>query len=212
MNAMASVIAVIIGLAAGLLVLLLSNPARALAGFGAILTSGFSDTRQMGQVLYFATPIIMTGLSVGFVNRTGLFNIGASGQFTAGAYAAILVGVRGAGFLPAGLHCAAALAAGMLAGALWGCIPGILKAYRNINEVIACIMMNYIGMFLTNFLITRTVYDSLRNQSMRVPRTANLPKAGFDIIFRGSSANSGVIIAIITAVIAFIILEKTRFG
>ena len=212
LNAMASVMAVIIGLAAGLLVLLLSNPSRALAGFGAILTSGFSDMRQLGQVLYFATPIIMTGLSVGFVNRTGLFNIGASGQFTAGAYAAILVGVRGAGFLPVWLHCAAALVAGMLAGALWGCVPGILKAYRNINEVIACIMMNYIGMFLTNFLITRTVYDSLRNQSMRVPRTANLPKAGFDAIFAGSSANSGIIIAIVTAVIAFIILEKTRFG
>ena len=67
---------------------------------------------------------------------------------------------------------AAALAAALLAGALWGSIPGLLKALCNVNEVISCIMMNYIGMYLVNFLITRTVFDSLKNQSQRVGASA----------------------------------------
>ncbi len=78
-NALSSVIAVFVGLLAGLVILLLSNAGQALYGFGAILSSGFSSMKEAGQVLYFATPIILTGLSVGFAGKTGLFNIGAAG-------------------------------------------------------------------------------------------------------------------------------------
>jgi simple sugar transport system permease protein len=204
-----------VGLLVGLVVLLISNASQAFGGFWSILTSGFSSMRELGQVLYFATPIIMTGLSVGFSSRTGLFNIGASGQFIVGAYAAVLVGAR-CDFLPGNLHWIAALAAAMLAGALWGAIPGLFKAFFNVNEVIACIMMNYVGMYMVNFLITKTIFDSLKNQSMRVADSANLPKLGFDKIFREgytvSSANSGILLAIIFAVLIYVILEKTSFG
>jgi simple sugar transport system permease protein len=103
-----------------------------------------------------------------------------------------------------------------LAGALWGAVPGLLKAYFNINEVIACIMMNYIGMYLVNYLITRTVFDSLRNQSQRVGSAATLPKWGLDAIFRdgnaASSANSGIFLAVVAAVVLYIVLDKTKFG
>jgi simple sugar transport system permease protein len=157
----------------------------------------------------------MTGLSVGFSSRTGLFNIGAAGQFITGAYAAVLVGVR-CDFLPGHLHWIAALAAALLAGAVWGAIPGLFKAFFNVNEVIACIMMNYTGTYLVNFLITKTIFDSLRNQSMRVTDTANIPKMGMDKVFRDgfnvSSANSGIFIAVLFAIIIYIILEKTSFG
>jgi simple sugar transport system permease protein len=214
-NVFSSVAAILVGLLVGLVILLISNASQALGAFGLILTSGFSSMREMGQVLYFATPIIMTGLSVGFSARTGLFNIGASGQFIVGAYAAVLVGVK-CPFLPGHLHWIAALLAAMLAGALWGAIPGLFKAHFNVNEVIACIMTNYIGTYLVNFLITKTVFNSLQNQSMRVANTANLPKMGLDRVFRDgnniSSANSGVLIAIIFAVLIYIILEKTTFG
>jgi len=171
--------------------------------------------KDMGDVLYFATPIIMTGLSVGFASKTGLFNIGAAGQFIIGAFAAVLVGVKCA-FLPGHLHWITALAAAMIAGALWGAIPGVFKALFNVNEVIACIMTNYIGMYLVNFLIRETIFDSLRNQSMRVADTANLPKMGMNELFRDgyivSSANSGILIAIIFAIVIFFVLEKTSFG
>ena len=212
---LASLMAILVGLLVGFVILLFSNPSQALGGFGAILSGGFADWKSMGQVLYFATPIIMTGLSVGFANRTGLFNIGAPGQFIVGAYAAIVVGVK-CTFLPGALHWIVALLAAMLAGAMWGAIPGLLKAYRNVNEVIACIMMNYIGMYLVNYLITLTVFDSLKNQSMRVANSANMPKMGLDLIFRDgnnvSSANSGIIVAIVMAIIMYIILDKTTFG
>jgi simple sugar transport system permease protein len=157
----------------------------------------------------------MTGLSVGFSSKTGLFNIGAAGQFIVGAYAAVLVGVK-CDFLPGHLHWIAALVAAMLAGALWGAIPGIFKAFFNVNEVIACIMTNYIGTYLVNFLITRTIFDSLRNQSMRVTASAIIPKMGMDNVFKDgfivSSANSGIFIAIFFAILIYIVLEKTSFG
>jgi simple sugar transport system permease protein len=180
-----------------------------------ILTGGFGDRKSMGQVLYFATPIIMTGLSVAFAGRTGLFNIGASGQFIAGAFAAIFVGVK-CTFLPGHTHWIAALLAAAAAGALWGAVPGLLKAYRNVNEVISCIMMNYIGMLTVNYLITISIHDQLKNQSQRVADTANLPKMGFDLLFRDgnsvSSANGGILVAVAIAVVIYIVLEKTTFG
>lgn len=212
---LSSLLAIAVGLLAGFLVLLISNPSQAAAGFTAILTGGIGDMKSIGQVLYAATPIMMTGLSVGFASKTGLFNIGASGQFIVGGYVAILVGVKGT-FLPEGIHWAAALLAAFLAGALWGCIPGILKAYRNVNEVIAGIIMNYLGMYLVNYLITKTVFDQLKNQSQRPPATAMLPKLGLDQVFRVgnnlSSANGGIFIAILMAVILYFVLEKTAFG
>ena len=212
---LSSASAIVVGLLVGLMILLISNAGQAFGGFRAILTSGFSNMRELGQVLYFATPIIMTGLSVGFSSRTGLFNIGASGQFITGAYAAVLVGVK-CDFLPGNLHWICALLAAMLAGALWGAIPGFFKAFFNVNEVIACIMTNYVGMYLVNFLITKTIHNPLQNQTMRVSDNANLPKLGFDKIFREgysiSSANSGIVFAIIFAVLIYIILEKTSFG
>jgi len=215
LDVLSSVTAVIVGLLAGFLIMIASNASQALYGFAAILTGGFSSLNDIGQVLYFATPIIMTGLSVGFSARTGLFNIGAAGQFIIGAYTAVLVGVK-CNFLPGHLHWITALAAALAAGALWGAIPGIFKALFNVHEVISCIMTNYIGMYLVNFLITQTIFDPMRNQSMRVMETANLPKMGMDKIFRDgfivSSVNSGIIIAVVFAILIYVILEKTVFG
>ncbi|MCL2702262.1 MAG: ABC transporter permease [Defluviitaleaceae bacterium] len=210
-----SLIAIAIGLVAGFIFLLISRPGQAVGAFLTILTSGFGDIRAVGEVLYHATPILMTGLSFSFANKTGLFNIGAAGQFICGAYAAVLVGVK-CSFLPGHLHWITALAAAMLAGALWGAIPGFLKAFYNVNEVISCIMMNYIGMYLVNYLIVQTVFDSRYNQSMRVEASAVIPRMGLDQIFRVgpriSSVNGGIIIAIVIAVLLYILLEKTSFG
>ena len=210
-----SVAAIVVGLLVGFIILLISNASQALGGFWLILSSGFSSMKYLGDVFYFATPIIMTGLSVGFSSKTGLFNIGASGQFIVGAFVAVLIGVK-CDFLPGHLHWMTALLAAMLAGAIWGAIPGIFKAFFNVNEVIACIMTNYVGMYMVNFLITKTMFDSLKNQTMRVANAANLPKMGLDQMFRDgpivSSANSGIFLAIIFAVLIYIILEKTSFG
>lgn len=209
---LSSILAIAAGLLFGLIILLVSNPGQALGGFAMIIQGGFTDGIQgIGQTLYIATPVIMTGLSVGFAFKTGLFNIGATGQFTMGAMAAVLVGVK-CTFLPAGIHWLVAVLAAMAAGALWGALPGILKAYRNVNEVIASIMMNYIGMYLTNMIISRTVYDELKNQSQPVAASANLPKAGLNQLFPGTNINIGILIAILFVIIIYIILNKTTFG
>ena len=221
MNALSSIMAILVGLLAGFIILLVSNPSQAAAGFVTILTGGFSDMFNLGQVLYYSVPIIMTGLSVGFAGKTGLFNIGASGQFTFGMYAAILAAVK-CSFLPDPLRCLAALLAGGFAGGLWGLIPGVLKALRNVHEVIACIMMNYIGMYLVNQLIRTTgIFDQLRNTTVRVPSGANLPSLGLNTLFstttaqgvvRPSSVGSGILVVIASCIMLYIIIEKTKLG
>lgn len=210
---LSSLFAIIVGLLVGFLILLASNPAEAGAGFITILTGPLTHgSKGVGQVFYYATPIILTGLSVGFAFKTGLFNIGAPGQFIVGAFAAVVVGIKGEALGSA--QWAVALLAALAAGAVWGAIPGLVKAYFNVNEVIACIMTNYIGMYLVNYLVStnKSLYDKIHNYSKSVASTANIPKMGLDKIFEGSSVNGGFFIAVIAAVIIYILLEKTTFG
>ena len=219
-KAFSSMFAVLIGLAFGFIVLLISNPSEAASAFVIILKGGFSTgAKGMGQVLYFATPLILTGLSVGFAFKTGLFNIGAAGQFIMGAFAAVYIGVKWT-FLPAPFHWIAAIIGAAIIGGLWALIPGLMKAYLNVHEVISTIMMNYIGMYTANFLIKETVYDSKKALSMNTAESAVLPKGGLDYIFYNplgstkdlSTVNSGIWIAVFIAIIMFIILNKTTFG
>jgi len=101
-----------------------------------------------------------------------------------------------------------------LAGALWALIPGLLKALCNVHEVISSIMMNYIGMYLVNFLVAGNskLFDQLRNQSITVPKNAQIPKMGMDKFFPNSSVNGGFFIAVLFVIIIYIILNKTTFG
>jgi len=220
MSFLSSLLVLFIGLFIGLIILLVSNPGSAFEAFRTILTFGFSSIRNVGDVLLGATPIIMTGLSVAFAFKTGLFNIGATGQFAFGGITAIIIGLNFQG-MPDGLRVLFAMAAAMAAGALWGAIPGILKAYRNIHEVISCIMTNYIGMYFVTFLIQTYAHDPTIGTSRRLPVESNLPTLGFQYIFqeewfpdvfRSSPVNAGIVIAIAAAILIYIILEKTTFG
>ncbi len=210
-----SLLAIVSGLVIGFIVLLISNPENAVNGFTTILFGGFLTMKDVGQVFYGATPIILTGLSVGFANKTGLFNIGASGQFITGAFVAVYMGVK-LSFIPAPFLWILCMIGAMLGGALWGIVPGILNAYRNVNVVIACIMMNYIGMYAVNMLVKEHIFDPMKNQSKAVASAANAPKLGMNEIFvSGSSAssiNAGIFIAIIAGIIIYIIIDKTKFG
>ena len=207
-----SLMAIIAGLIFGLIILFVSNPSQAIPAFGMILAGGFTDGLSgIGQVLYVATPIILTGLSVGFAFKTGLFNIGASGQFTFGAFVAVYIGNKWT-FLPAEIHWIVALIGAMVAGAIWGILPGLLKAVSNVNEVITCIMMNYIGMYLVNMLIVDTVYDNIKNQSKPVAQSAIIPRAGLDTLFNSYTMNISIFIAILMVIIVYVVLNKTTFG
>ena len=201
-----------IGLVFGWVLLFVTKPAEAFAGICTILGGGFTDgVRGVGILLFTATPIILTGLSVGFSIRTGLFNIGAAGQFTVGAFAAIWTGVYLEG-LPPLLHCALAILAGTLAGGLWGLISGLLKGKGNVSEVISGILLNYIGMLLVNLLIRNTTFDSAQNCSVNLPRSAMLTRDFFESILPNCRINPGFLIVIAAVVVIWALLERTTFG
>ncbi len=201
----AALLAIALGLIFGLIVMTLANPSKAMAGFRYVLVGGFS---RFGDVLYFATPILMTGLAVGFAFKMGLFNIGASGQYTMGMFFALYVGFMVD--LPAGLHWVVAILAGMIGGMLWGFIPGIFKALLNVNEVITSIMFNYIGMYLVDMWVqgNATMYVASKSRTNYLPSTVQIPSLGVE----GSNVNLGIIFAILVAVTLFIVLQKTTFG
>jgi len=218
-NAASSLLAILVGLLFGFVIMLFSNPKEAVEGLGIILAGGFGGgAKGLGQTLYYAIPLIMTGLSVGFAFKTGLFNIGAPGQFTVGAFAAIFIGIKWT-FLPAPWHWIAALIGSAVAGGLWGLIPGLFKAYLNVNEVISSIMMNYIGLYAVNFAMKApafksapALFDTTMNLSSNVAASSVIPQGFFEDIFPGSIVNYGILIAIAVAILMYVVLNKTTFG
>jgi len=215
MSFLSSVVVLIIGLLIGFVILILGNASGSVRAFTTILTHGASGMRVFGNVLLHATPIILTGLSVAFAFKTGLFNIGATGQFTMGAFTAVYISIE-LTVLPPGLRMIVAIVAATIVGALWGAIPGLLKAYRNVHEVIACIMTNYIAMFFVNFMVLRYTFDPFQGRSHPAPVESRLPSLGFENIFRtgvrSSNIDVGIVIAILVAILIYFILEKTTFG
>lgn len=201
----AALLAIVLGLVFGFIVMLFASPANAAVGFQMVIVGGL---KRLGDVFYFATPILMTGLAVGFAFKMGLFNIGASGQYTMGMFFALYVGFMWK--LPAGIHWVVCVIAGMIGGMLWGFIPGVFKALLNVNEVITSIMFNYIGMYLVDMLIQSNaiMYISSKTRTAYLPVSAQIPTLGIP----NSSVNVSIIIAILVAVILFIVLNKTTFG
>lgn len=201
----ATIFAIALGLFFGFLVMFIASPSDSIYGFEAILTGG---TQRFANVLYYATPILMTGLSVGFAFKMGLFNIGASGQYTMGMFFALYVGLIWK--MPGNVHWLVCVLAGLIGGMLWGLIPGVLKALLNVNEVITSIMTNYIGLYLVDMLIQQNgrMYSVATVRTRYLPKSAQLQSLGI----ADSNVNIGIIIAIIIAIILFIILFKTTFG
>ena len=221
-SVLSSVISILVGLLFGLLLLIIVNPAQAFPKFGEMLAAGVSSAPKFAKVLYQAAPLIMTGLSVAFAFKTGLFNIGASGQYTVGAFCALACGII---FQMPWWVC---LLASVVAGAVWGFFPGLFKSLFNVNEVITSIMFNWIGMMAVNLLCMNLMKDGLNIMlptawvsSPIKDRTAALsyanpnamiPKMGLDKLFNSNFMNISIFIAIIVAVIMWVILNRTTFG
>ena len=182
------------------------------------LSWGFNPT-SLGNMLFRATPLIMTGLSVAVANKTGLFNIGAPGQYLMGTLASLFIALSiPSTALPVGIIWLLALLGGMLAGALWGTIPGLLKAFLNINEVLACIMTNWLAANLVTWAFdisnlknvtegTKTGY--IYKTSFNGVATS---KMGLDVLFPNSQVNGGILVAILIAVAMYILMSKTTLG
>ena len=207
-----SLIAIGMGLIFGLIIIVIANPEDALSGFKILLTGGFyRGTKSLGQVFYLAVPIMMTGLSVAFAFKCGEFNIGTPGQYLVGAFTAVFVALK-CTFIPNSVLWIVCIIAAGLAGAIWAVIPGILKAFKNVNVVISCIMCNYIGMLLVIEGIKAFVYNPAGAESYAVPAEKAIPAFGLDILFPNSNINFGIVIAIGLCIAAYIIMNKTTFG
>lgn len=185
---------------------------------GGVLTFGF-NSRLFGDMLFRATPLIMTGLSVALAYKTGLFNIGAPGQYLMGTMSAIVVALSlDTSKIPAGLVWILAFLTAAVAGALWGCIPGFFKAFLNVNEVITSIMTNWIAANLVTIIFDNSKFRNMTDYG-KVGYTLKLnsngvasPKMGLDKILGGSNANVGIVIAIVIAILIYIMISKTTFG
>ena len=182
------------------------------------LTWGF-NAQNVGNMLFRAMPLIMTGLSVAVAFKTGLFNIGAPGQYLMGTLVSLSVALGiPSESVPVGIIWLLAFLGGMLAGALWGAIPGLLKALLNINEVLACIMTNWIAANLVTWMFDISSFKNVTEgtKSGYIYKTTfngvATPKLGLDQLFPGSQVNAGILVAIILAIVVYIIMEKTVFG
>ena len=182
------------------------------------LAWGFNPT-SWGNMLFRATPVIMTGLSVAVAFKTGLFNIGAPGQYLMGTMTTLMLALGiPSDAVPAGLIWIIAFLGGMVAGALWGAIPGLLKAFLNINEVLACIMTNWLAANVVTWAFDVSNFKNVAEGTKTgyiYKTTFNgvaTPKLGLDKLFPNSQVNGGILIAAAIAVIVYIIMNKTTLG
>ena len=213
LSIVASLVCIVIGLLVGFIILYCINAENAVDGFTRIIKGGFYlKPKGIGSEIAQSAPLIMTGLSVAFAFKTGLFNIGAAGQYTIGVFGALYFAII--------LHMPwyVCLLAAMVCGAIWGAVPGIFKAYFNVNEVITSIMFNWIGLYLVNELMYNTIpgmYDQKTTRTYKLSSASPkslIPDCGMNSIFRTSSTTIAIFIAIAIAVIIYIVLNKTTFG
>ena len=215
-NILASLISIGVGLIVGLILLFALNARAAGGAFVSLITTGFRSSDKFAKVLYQAAPLIMTGLSVGFAFKTGLFNIGATGQYTVGSAMALI------GAIQFQLPWYLCLLLALIGGAIWGIFPGLFKALFNVNEVITSIMFNWIAMFAVNLTINNLPMMLAKYWGgAQMDRTANLaqanpnaliPRMGLDVLMKSNYMNISIFIAILFAIVAWIILSKTTFG
>lgn len=238
-SVLASIISILCGLLVGAVLILimgLSNdtlgPTSAWEGirliFGGLfatgrngagaLTFGFNPS-NFGNMFFRATPLILVGLSVAVAYKTGLFNIGAPGQYLMGTAASLVIALGiPTTSVPAPVVWLLSFLGGVAAGALWGCIPGLVKAFLNINEVLACIMTNWIAANVVTWIFDGSVFRNTTEgtKTAYVYKTSvngvQTAKMGLDKLFPGSQINGGILIAVVIAIGVYVLMSKTTLG
>lgn len=212
---LASLLCVLGGLVIGYLVLLLIEPSGAWEAIVAVMKNFLRypnaqlRLKYLGQTLVRTAPLLMCALSVLFAYKVGMFNIGAAGQYVAGACAALYAALQ------LKMPWYVCLLAGMAAGALLGVISGALKTYCNVNVVISGIMLNWIALYLTNLIlgVVKNPASPYTKSLVSVNSDALLPKAGLDKLFSNEkTVTIAIPLALLCTVVVWVILNKTKFG
>lgn len=206
-----SLLSILLGLLVGAVVLVISGNSP-ITAYGAMIEGIIGKPKYIAWTIIKATPYILTGLSIAFAFKTGLFNIGAEGQFIIGSLVATLVGY---GInLPAIIHIPLTIILAGIAGGLWGAIAGFLKSKFGINEVIATIMLNWIAFYLSNFTVSNS-FISVENSesSVSIQESASISIDWMKgIVGPATAVNWGIIISIILVFVIWFILTKTTLG
>ncbi len=201
-NFLYTVIAIIIGFLIGAIFLVIAGVSP-MEAYAKIIDSVISKPKNIMTTLAYASPVMLTGLSVAFSFRTGVFNIGAEGQFVVGTLAATIVGI----FVdvPAIIHIPLCIIAAAAAGAFWSLICGVMKVKRGIHEVLSFIMFNWIAYYLSNYMVNTTFLkrEGGGEATKDLLESARIESGDF---------NYAIVIAVILAVITWIIIEKTTLG
>lgn len=206
-----SILAVVLGLIAGA-ILMFAIGSNALEGYSYLLKGALINVKRGGDTLATATPLILTGLSVGFAFKTGLFNIGTPGQMLFGGFCATVIGLTYGATMPRVLLLLIMIIVGGLAGAIWAFVPGLLKAKFNVNEVVSAIMMNWVCYWIVYYAIPAYFKGSSETESKSIPAEASLKTKWLTDLFSGSYINLGILIAVIAVIVIAFILNKTVLG
>lgn len=212
LSVIAAIICILVGLLVGFLVLLAIKPEGAWAGILAIIKNFFNyptkaaAMKYLGNTLVKTAPLLMCALSINFCYKVGLFNIGAAGQYVVGAAACLYAA------LAWNMPWYVCMILAMIAGAIFGLAVGFLKAYANVNEVISGIMLNWIGLYLTN-MILGNVKESTSPYTVNVKGSALIPSLGLSALFSNNKyVTIAVPLSIVFAILVWVVLEKTKFG
>lgn len=212
-NAFYTLLSIVLGFVVGAVLLLFAGISPA-AAYGQLVNGVFGKLKNMIWAVIYASPLIFTGLSVAFSFRTGVFNIGAEGQYVVGTLAACAVGILVK--LPPVLHVLACFLAAALAGALWGSIVGLMKVKKGINEVLSFIMFNWIAFYLSNYVVNLPVIHKEgggeATKDIMDSATIIFPDAVRDLLGKNRNANYGFLLAVAAAILIWFVINKTTLG
>ena len=204
-----TVFGIVLGLIASAVLIAISGVNPFLA-YGALIRGAFGNAQALSNVLVRASPLLLGGIGVSLGIKAGVWNIGMEGYMYLGAIGASMVGILELG-LPPFLHILICFLCAAAFSAVWGLIPGYLKAYKGVNEVTSTIMMSYIAIYLTNWVVSSFApiaeIGKFYPMSKQFASTALLP-----ILMKGSSLHPGPFLAILLCVIFYFILNYTSFG
>ncbi|AJS60595.1 ABC transporter permease [Paenibacillus sp. IHBB 10380] len=202
-------VAIIMGLLLGAVIMWIGGYDPMLA-YESLISKIFGSSYDLGEALRTIVPLIMSGLAVAIAFRSGMFNIGVDGQIIMGSLGALIVGTQLS--LPPFLHALFAIIFGALLGGVWGALVGYIKAKRGINEVITCIMFNFIALYLSHYIIRIFMPQAGTQRSEMIHDSASIQIGWLSELMGGARIHWGFLIAILAVVFYHIYLNKTKWG
>ena len=194
-------------------IMLLVLGANPFEGYWALFTGAVGGSRELSETVAKAVPLLLVGVGITVAFRASVINIGGEGQLIAGALSGTALALA-APDLPAAILLPGVLLAGLVGGAIWGGVPGILKAYFGVNEILSTIMLNIVAVQFMNYLLRGPLIDPAEIEAgTRIPQTERLAEAAdLPVLVTNTRLNLGAVIALIAALAIYVLLWRTPFG